>query len=104
MLKSFFILILMAMLGVTTWASLQSNVWEGFQYLFADRWGIATLFDTYFSFFTIYLWIAFKEKSLISKVLWFLLICGFGSIAFSIYILKEIKRTSSLEQLLCQRN
>lgn len=103
MIRFFFIFVLIAMVGVTTWASLQSNVLEGFQYLFADRWGIATLFDTYFSFFTIYLWMAYKEKTILSRVVWFLLVCAFGSMAFSFYILREFSRTRNLELLLCQR-
>jgi len=103
MLKLFYVLVLMIMIGVSTWASLQSNVIEGFQYLFADRWGIATLFDTYFSFFTIYLWIAYKETSMKAKALWFLLICSLGSIAFSVFILRELARSKSVEQFLCQK-
>jgi hypothetical protein len=104
MLKLYFVFVLAAMIGVTTWASLEANVFEGFHYLFADRWGIATLMDTYFSFITIYLWIAFKEKSILSKAVWLVLVCGFGSIAFSIYILREIHRTRNFEMFLIQRN
>ena len=103
MLKLFYVFVLMAMFGVTTWASLQSNVIEGFQYLFADRWGIATLFDTYFSFITIYLWIAYKETTIKARSAWFLLVCTLGSIAFSVFILRELSRSKSVEQFLCQK-
>jgi hypothetical protein len=102
MLKSFFVLVLMAMIGVSTWASLQSNVIEGFRYVIADRWGVATLFDTYFSFLTIYLWIAYKHRSGVARAVWLVLILTLGSIAFSVFILRELARSKTVEEFLCQ--
>jgi hypothetical protein len=102
LLTFLFSLILVLILGVTTWASLQENVWVGFEYLFANRWGIATLFDTYFGFVTIYLWIAYKERTIFARLLWFVLVMSFGSIAFSIYILNQLRllKGAPLETLL----
>jgi hypothetical protein len=73
-MKFFFSLILIAMLSVTTWASLEKNVFIGFEQLFAERWGIATLFDTYFSFLLLYLWIASREKGWIDRAIWLVLV------------------------------
>lgn len=103
MLKSFFVLVLLAMIGVSTWASLQSNVFEGFRYVIADRWGVATLFDTYFSFLTIYLWIAYKHTTLLARAVWMVLILTLGSIAFSVFILRELARSKTVEEFLCQK-
>jgi hypothetical protein len=103
MLKSFFVLVLLAMIGVSTWASLQSNVFEGFRYVIADRWGVATLFDTYFSFLTIYLWIAYKHTTLLARAIWLVLILTLGSIAFSVFILREWSRSKTVEEFLCQK-
>ncbi len=102
MLKLFFFFVLAAMIGVSTWASLQSNVFEGFRYVLADRWGVATLFDTYFSFLTIYLWIAYKHTSVLARAAWLVLICTLGSIAFSVFILRELARSKTMEVFLCQ--
>jgi len=95
-MKSFFSLILISMLAVTTWASLDQNVFEGFRYLFAAKWGIATLFDTYFSFTLLYLWIAFRERSWASRGIWFILVWSLGTIAISGYGLWQIKRGKPL--------
>ncbi len=92
----FFCGVLTWMLGMTFWASAQENVWVGLQYLFRDRWAIATLSDTYMSFFIIYLWMAYKQNSWVARIVWFLLVCSWGSIAVSIYALFEIRRISSL--------
>lgn len=73
-MKLFFSLMLISIIVVSAWASLDQNVFEGFHYLVQNRWGIATFFDTYFGFLTIYLWIAYKEKNFTSKLLWFVLV------------------------------
>jgi|LauGreDrversion4_2_1035121.scaffolds.fasta_scaffold1366848_2 hypothetical protein len=91
-MKLFFSLILLAMLAVTSWASLEKNVFDGFSYLFAERWGIATLFDTYFSFTLLYLWIAFREKSWAARLSWLVLVLSLGTIAISGYGLWQIKK------------
>ena len=95
-MKVVFGLVLISMIAVTTWASVEHSVIEGFRDLFSSRWGIATLFDTYFSFFLIYLWIAYRERSLGSRILWFVLVCSFGTIAISGYGLWQIKRGKPL--------
>ena len=95
-MKLFFIFILIAMFGVTGWASLDQNVWEGFRYLFAARWGIATLFDTYFSFTLIYLWIAYRERSILARVSWLILVYSLGTIAIAGYGLWQIQKKRPL--------
>ena len=95
-MKILFSLILIAMFSVTTWASLEKNVWIGFEQLFAERWGIATLFDTYFSFFLLYLWIASREKGWLDRAVWLVLVLSLGTIAISGYGLWQIKKGRTL--------
>jgi hypothetical protein len=95
-MKLFFGLILVSMIAVTTWASMEHSVIDGFRELFSSRWGIATLGDTYFSFLLIYLWIAHRERSLAARVVWLILVCSFGTIAISGYGLLQIKKGKSL--------
>ncbi len=89
-----FSLILIAMLAVTTWASLYENVLVGGAKLLAEPWGVATLFDAYFGFLTFWLWVCFKEHNNLYRSLWFILIMFFGNIAMAIYVLMEIRRVS----------
>lgn len=86
-MKAFFIFVLLAMISVTTWASFDQNVVEGFKILWREKWGIATLFDTYFSFTMIYFWIYFHEKKLLQRIVWFLAVYAFGTIAIALYFL-----------------
>ena len=84
-MKVFFGFVMIAMVAVTTWASFDSSIVEGFRYLFQNRWGIATLGDTYFSFTIIYLWMAYKEPALSKRIIWLIAVYAFGTIAISAF-------------------
>lgn len=88
----FFSIVLVSMLAVTSWASLYENVFAGGAKIIAEPWGIATLFDTYFAFFTFYFWLAYKENHLVKNIIWLVLVILFGNIAMAIYGLLEINR------------
>ncbi len=88
----FFSIVLVSMLVVTSWASLYENVFAGGAKIIAEPWGIATLFDTYFAFFTFYFWLAYKENHLVKNIVWLVLVILFGNIAMAIYGLLEIRR------------
>ena len=106
-LKWVFAGILVAMVAVTTWASFDRNVAAAAVDLWRDPWGRATLFDTYFAFLTVYLWIAFKERGLARRIGWFLGVMLLGNIAIAAYLLRELCRLGpgdSLTTLLTRRN
>jgi hypothetical protein len=89
-----FVAVLGAMLWVTSWAASQIGIldpamWEDY---LANRWAVATLFDAYFGFLTFYCWVAYKERSWFSRVLWFVLIMGLGNIAMAVYMLIQLAR------------
>jgi predicted permease len=102
-LRFLFTLVLGSMLGVTTWASLQVPVLQIPRSVGAHPWFIATLFDTYWAFFTFYVWLAYKEPGWLPRVLWFVAVVLLGNIAMSIYCLIQLWRLpgqARLEQLL----
>ena len=84
--------VLIAMLAVTTWASMQVALWKTPREVLTHPWFIATLFDTYFAFLTFYVWLAYKETSNAARVLWLLAILLLGNIAMAIYLLRELFR------------
>ncbi len=88
----FFSIVLVSMLIVTSWASLHENVIAGGAKIIAEPWGIATLFDTYFAFFTFYFWLAYKENHLVRNLIWLVLVILLGNIAMAAYGLLEIRR------------
>jgi uncharacterized membrane protein YczE len=99
-LRILFLAILATMLDLTIWSSLDKSVWDGFHYLFQDRWAIATLGDAYCGFITFLAWLVYREKSNVSRVLWVLFVLVFGNIAMSIYVLNRLRTAKSVEDLL----
>ncbi|HRG48277.1 MAG TPA: DUF1475 family protein [Leptospiraceae bacterium] len=89
-LKIIFSFILVSMLYVTTWASLELNLFTHLPTLLKDPWVIATLFDAYYGFITFYLWVCYKENSMIARLLWLIGIMLLGNIAMAIYMLIEL--------------
>lgn len=92
-LKIFFSIVILAMLAVTTWASLHENVIAGGAKVLAEPWGVATLFDTYFAFLTFYLWVLYKETGWLSKLVWLVLILLLGNFAMAAYALIQIRKS-----------
>lgn len=84
--------IFVLMIGVTTWASLESNVLEGFSYVFRDRWAIATLADALFGFLTFYAWVFYKESRWTSRMGWLVAILALGNIAMAFYMLRLLMK------------
>ncbi len=102
-LQLWFILVLVAMVAVTTWASLYENVVAAFLRLAADPWGLATLADAYFAFLAFWLWVAWKENHWAMGGLWLVAILLLGNLAMAAYVLIELSRTDSLEALFTRR-
>lgn len=83
----FSILTLVVMIGLTTAASLDRGILQAWDELWPDLWFRATLADAYFAFFTVYLWIAWRERTLAARALWLLLLVGLGSMGIALYLL-----------------
>lgn len=84
--------VLISMLCVTGWASLQLPLWQTPRALVLHPWFIATLFDTYFGFLTFYVWLAYRESSWRARLLWLVAILALGNIAMSSYVLLIVWR------------
>lgn len=105
-LKILFALIFILMVGITTWASLDKNVIQGFADIWAQPWGVATLADAYCGFLTFYAWVFYRETSLAARMGWFVTIMIFGNIAMSVYVLMVIFRAgpnARVEDILLKR-
>lgn len=106
-LRIFFLVVLVAMLAVTTWASNIIALWKMPAEVIQHPWFIATLFDTYFAFLTFWLWLAYKERGWISRIAWLIGILILGNIAMATYMLIQLFRLPSdakLEQLFLRRS
>ena len=87
-LKCLFGFIFVFMIVATVRTSLQVPIWQAS--FVGNPWAWATLYDAYFGFVTFYCWVAWRERSLGAKVLWFVLVLLLGNIAMSLYVLLQL--------------
>ena len=87
--------ILVAMLAVTTYASLDRSIFNVGSKLASDPWFHATLADAYFGFITFYIWVAYKEPGMLRRAIWFVLVMTLGNIAMSLYVLIQLAKWDS---------
>ena len=87
--------------------SLQSNLFEEWDSLANIPWMQATLWDFYANVLVIFIWVAYKEKSIVSKIIWLVLLVCLGSIASCLYILIQLfklKKEDTLKDLFINHN
>lgn len=96
LLRILFLIILGAMLAVTAWASNLVALWNTPHEILAHPWFIATLFDTYFAFLTFWFWVAYKERTWLSRLGWLVAILLLGNIAIATYMLIHLFKLSTL--------
>lgn len=94
-LRALFALIMLAMIGITVRASMDRSILDGGAELLDNSWGIATLADAYFGFLTYYVWVAYKERTLPRRLIWFVLIMSLGNIAMPAYALIQLFKVPS---------
>lgn len=105
-LRVFFIAVLLSMLAVTSWASLECALWKTPREVVTHPWFIATLFDTYWAFLTFYCWVAYKEVSWLARISWLIGILLLGNIVMAIYMLIQLFRVPAdgkIEDVLLRR-
>jgi len=73
-------------------ASIDKNVITAGAQIWGMPWGKATLMDAYFGFLTFYVWLCFKENSLVKCLLWFIGLMLLGNFAMSAYMLWQLKK------------
>lgn len=106
-LKILFSAVLLFMCYEVISTSLESNLFEEWHFLGGIPWMRATLFDFYANVLVIFIWIAYKERSIISKIIWLILLVCLGSIASCIYVLIQLfrlKKDESLKEFFVKQN
>jgi hypothetical protein len=89
---------LIALLGVSVWATSKISIVPAIQALMADPaggtnpWFIATTFDAYFGFLWFWAWIAYKETSTLARGAWLVGILALGNIAMAGYMLLQLRK------------
>ncbi len=91
--------VLALMLYVTISASLQQDLITATRQLWPDPWFRATLADAYCGFLFFWLWVAWREQSVVRGALWFVLIITLGNLAMAAYVLIQLRKTPSVDSL-----
>jgi hypothetical protein len=105
-LKLLFAFIFLFMIVITVRTSLQQSLLDARPAFVASPWAVATLYDAYFGFLTFFCWLAWRERSLAIKLVWFVLIMTLGNIAMSLYVLIQLfglKREEGVSGLFRQK-
>jgi hypothetical protein len=89
-LKLFFSLLFVWMCYVVISTSIQSNLFKEWDFLGSIPWMRATLWDFYANVTVIFCWLCYKEKSIVLKIVWLLLLVALGSIASCAYVLIQL--------------
>lgn len=90
LLQLYFLLVLVAMLAVTTVASLERGVFDALRALWPDGWFRATLADAYFGFLAFWLWIAYREGRWGARLGWLAGVLLLGNFAMAAYALRAL--------------
>ena len=63
-------------------------------------WGRVTLIDLYVGLTLFGAWVAFRERSWVTTILWWLLLVGLGNLAASLYLAIAAFKSSDLRELM----
>ncbi len=91
-LKIFLSIVWIGMVYIVIRTSLESSLFEQWDFLGAIPWMRATLWDFYANILVIYLFVLYRERSLFIKFVWLILFFCLGSIASIGYVLIELFR------------
>lgn len=106
-LKVLFSTVLLFMCYKVVSTSLESNLFVEWDFLAAIPWMRTTLWDFYANVLVIFVWVCYKEKSFIIKILWLILLVCLGSIGSAIYVLIQLfklKKEEGLKELFTSKN
>ena len=106
-LKIIFSVLLLWMCYTVIHTCIQSNLFKEWDFLGSIPWMRATLWDFYANVLVIFVWVCYKEKNWLLKILWLLLLVCLGSIASCAFVLIQLFRLKpgdGLKELFSKQN
>ncbi|MGZ3764941.1 MAG: DUF1475 family protein [Mucilaginibacter sp.] len=106
-LKVFFSFLLVWMCYTVIATSLQSNLFKNWDFLASIPWMRATLWDFYANVLVIFIWVCYKQKSNIARIIWLVALVTLGSIASCTFVLIQLfklKPGEGLEEFFIKKN
>lgn len=105
-LKLFLSVVWIFMVYMVISTSLESSLFEQWDFLGSIPWMRATLWDFYANVLVIYLYVLYRENSVAIKIVWLVLFFCLGSIATIAYVLIQLfglKESQGIEAILKPR-
>jgi hypothetical protein len=99
LLKIFLTAIWIGMIWVVVTTSLESSLFNEWDFLASIPWMRATLWDFYANILLIYLWLIWRERNVGIRILWAVLFISLGSIASIGYVLIHLYRLSTWDDI-----
>lgn len=90
LLRAVFVAVLGVMLYGTAVAINDRSLWLAVEELWRDPWFRVTVFDSYFAFLTVWLWIAYREPGWPRRLIWLIAIGCLGNFAVASYMLLRL--------------
>lgn len=106
-LKVIFTILFLWMCYTVVTTSIESNLFQQWDFLGSIPWMRATLWDFYTNVAVIFLWLCYKENKLLPKLIWLILLVALGSIASCAYVLIQLfklKQGEGLKELFGKKN
>jgi hypothetical protein len=75
------------------------NVIKGFEIVCSEPWGLATMFDAYFGFLAFWLYVAWRERTVASRLGWLVALLLLGNFAIAGYALLCLKQSGDENDL-----
>jgi hypothetical protein len=89
-LRIFFLVVLVSLLAMCVYASLDRALWNLPREIVGDPWFLATLLDACWGFIVIWLWIAYREDRPWVRGAWLLAVLLLGNMAVALYLLRQL--------------
>lgn len=86
-LRIWFLLVFVWQTALVTWAMLNESLFQIPPVVSSDVWFIATVSDAYLAIIAFGLWVCARERTWVSRIVWFLLIVGLGNVTMALYML-----------------
>lgn len=90
------LLLLLALIGLIAWASLELNVVDGSRWLLSTRWGVVTVLDVYAGAFVVAVWMRATTRSTAAWLAWVVALLCLGHAVSLAYLLTRLARGRSL--------
>ncbi len=94
-LQIIFLLGFLALLGLIIYGVVAHDIQAEGSIMLDIYWGQFTFVDIYIAFIVFYLWIVFREKSLIRSIIWFFLIMLGGSMSICLYMFIALRKSNN---------